>query len=503
MIQEMASGLSAEELFERGIGLSYSDFTTLNTQFANIDRGDISLETELGKGIKLQTPIIASPMDTVTNDKLCIALALQGGIGAIHYNHKGGDGKPSIDMQVKEIVRVKRFQNGFIENPVTISPDMTIVQAIEVGEKNRIGDWVIRTFPVTADGKNNGRLVGLLRKYDYFRGSRTDLKVRDRMILLENLVVAEYPVTLDRAKEILWENHISSLPIVDGVCNLKYLVTRRDIEKSEQYPLATKDANNRLRVIFAVDTRPEAHERLELGFAAGADGVIVDASQGFTKYARDTIRYIKNKFPDKLLIGGNISTREAAKFLAEEGIDAYRNGQGSGSTCTTAGAIGIARAPATAVYECSRSLVDTKVSTIADGGLREVGDIFKAIAIGAHCAMLGNLLAGTEESPGEVIIDRETGLPTKVYRGMGSAEANVGSCRGYTRLPEGILARVKYRGSIHMWVPLIRDGLIHALEVQDCRNIAELHRKMYAGELRFDKENQQSHDEIKRSNLFL
>jgi IMP dehydrogenase len=282
----------------------------------------------------------------------------------------------------------------------------------------------------------------------------------------------EWPITLKQANKKLWEKHLLFLPIVDKKGNLKYLVTRADLDKNEEYPLATKDEKKRLRVLFAVETRKDpAYERLERCFAAGADGCIIDTSQGFTKYEMAMVKYINRKYSDKLVIGGNISTPEAYRFLNKLGLDAYRCGQGSGSICTTAGAIGISRAGAAGVYHSAKQ--KGRMKTIADGGLRQVGDIKKALTLGAHCVMLGNMLAGTEESPGETMIDPETGLPVKVYRGMGSKEANVGGIRGYSKLPQGVSGNVRYRGSIHQWVPLIRDGLYSAFQVLNVRSIQE------------------------------
>ena len=484
MGEEIYSGFSAKELFKEGIGMTYDDFSILDTSFTNIDRNEIVLETDLGKGIVLKTPIIAAPMDTVTSKELCIALALQGGIGCIHYNFKNPDGSPDIDKQVKEIESVKRFENGFIENPVTVSPENTIADAIQIGEKNKVGKSAIDTFPVTESGKPHGKLLGLLRKQDYSRTKHTDFKVKDRMVPLKKLIKGEWPITLHEANKLLWEEHLLFLPITDKKCNLRYLVTRSDLDKNEEYPLATKDENKRLMVLFAVETRPIAYERLEKCFKAGAEGCIIDTSQGYTRYEVDMIKYIKEKYPNKLIIGGNISTPEACEKLEKQGLDAYRCGQGSGSICTTSGAIGVSRAGASGVYYCAKA---TKMKTIADGGIRQVGDIVKALTIGADVVILGNMLAGTEESPGNTIIDPESGLPVKIYRGMGSKEANVGEIRGYSRLPQGVSGHVKYKGSIHEWVPLIRDGIISAFHVLNCKNIKELHEKMNKGKIRFEK----------------
>ena len=480
------SGLSAEEIFERGVGITYDDVTVLDTDFTDIDHADVSLETRLGMGISLKTPIIAAPMDTVTNSKLCIALALQGGIGVIHYNHKSPDGTPDIEAQVREITAVKSFENGFIEHPITVSPTNTIAEAIDIGMQNIISGRPIDTFPVTYGGRPHSRLMGLLRKQDYSTTVHTSMRVGQRMIPLERLITAESGLSLDEANKFLWDKHLLYLPLVDKGGRLMYLVTRSDLDKNEEFPLATKDDNKRLRVLFAVGTKPDIdYERIESGFDAGADGVVVDTSQGFGEYSAAMIKHIQKKYPDKLLMGGNISTAEACEYLSSLGLHSARIGQGSGSICTTAGAIGISRAGAAAVYHCSK--VRGELVTVADGGLRTPGDIFTALAIGAPVVMLGGMLAGTTESPGETTIDPETGLTVKVYRGMGSKEANVGGIRGYSRLPQGVSGQVVVKGSVHDYIPLVRDGLISAFHVKNCRTIPELHGRLYNEKLRFER----------------
>jgi IMP dehydrogenase len=292
---------------------------------------------------------------------------------------------------------------------------------------------------------------------------------------------------------MLWQHRIKSLPIVDATGNLRYLVTRGDIANESRFPLATTDGDGRLRVLFAAETRTEiAYERLERGFAAGADGVVVDTSQGHTRFAHDMLKYIGMKYPDKVIIGGNVSTREAASAISElDYVDAFRCGQGSGSICTTAGTIGVSRAGAVGVYECAEELTrhrrdDHRLVTIADGGIREAGDIVKALAVGAGVVMLGNLLAGTEEAPGETI--ERDGKHVKTYRGMGSAEALKGKQqRGYARHPEGVSGAVPYRGSVHKHVPLLMDAVRHGMEVLNCASIIELHQRLYNDELRFER----------------
>ncbi len=487
------SGLSAEELFVRGIGITYDGFDLLGTQFSTITKQDVSLRTSLGKGIELAVPIMASPMDSVVSPEMAIAMAQLGGIAVIHYNHKDAEGRPSIPKQVEDISRVKRYQAGFIENPIVVAPEMTISRVLEIAEANKVGGNLINTFPVTQNGKSNGTLVGLLREDDYFPGERLDCLVRDRMLDMEKLITGKSGITLEQAKEILWEKRIKSLPIVDEKGNLAYLVTRRDIEKRFDFPDSTIDENGRLRVLFAVSTWPESYERVKEGFKAGADGVVVDTSQGYTKLAIDMLEHIAKNYPDKLLIGGNISTAEAARALAQRGfVDAYRCGQGSGSICTTAKVIGIGRANATAVYECAkadREDIGSGIVAIADGGLKETGDIFKALGLGAGAVMLGGMLAGHKECPGEVVYD-ERGVPVKQYWGMGSKKANVGGderIRGYGRHEEGIVTIIPFRGSIHDSFPSMIDALRHSFASMNCRDIKKLQNGVRNKEIRFEK----------------
>ncbi|MEI6731098.1 MAG: IMP dehydrogenase [archaeon] len=246
--------------------------------------------------------------------------------------------------------------------------------------------------------------------------------------------------------------------------------------------------NNRLRVLFAVNTRPnESYERLERGFAAGADGVVVDVSQGYDKHEEAMLKYIVKKYPEKLLIGGNISTKEAAAFLAGlGGVDAYRNGQGPGSSCLTEKVIGASRAAATGVYDCAKALRGSSLKTIADGSLAWTGSIFKALSLGAHACMLGNMLAATEEGPGEIKFNKY-GDPVKDYWGMGSERAGVGARRNYSRMPEGGEKQVPFKGSLHTYLPKIKSALIHAFEVKNMRSIEELHEATYSNKLRFER----------------
>ena len=479
---DLRSGLSASLLFKKGFSIAYDDFRLLDTHFTEIEDKDVDLSTTIGKGVVLKTPIIASPMDTVTNAQMCIAIANNGGIGCIHMNYKKHDNTADLDAQIDEIIKVKRHENGFIEDPLTIREDQTIGEIVKLSRENKFG-IMIKTFPVVDE---HNKLVGLLRHQDYSSVFNLNLKVADRMIPGELVITADESITLEEANEMLWDNHLLVLPIINAKTNeLKALVSRRDVDKLEKYPLATLDETRRLRVLFAVETRTDiAYERLKRGFAAGADGVIIDTSQGFTKYEKQLVEYIKTNYPTKLIIGGNISTKEAHLALGEWGLDAARIGQGSGSICTTALAIGISRASATSVYECSN--VGSNMKAIADGGLKNVGDILKALSIGASAVMLGNMIAGTDEAPGEAKYIPESGEYVKEYRGMGSKEANTMGIRGYNKLPQGVSGYVPYKGSMDKLISLYRDGIISGMKVLNCRTVDELQKKTKEGAIRFE-----------------
>lgn len=361
------TGLDVNELFERGDELAYADFRILDTFFSELDDCDIDLSTCIGRELMLKTPIIASPMDTVTNSDSCIAIAKMGGIGCIHMNHRDSSGNYDFNRQLAEVSMVKNY----------------------------------------------------------------DCDISD-------------------------------------------------------YPLATKDAYDRLSVLFAVETRKEfAFDRLKMCFESGADGVVIDTSQGYGKYEKSMVENVRDNYPDKLVIGGNISTREAFVSLDNWGVDACRVGQGAGSICTTALAIGISRASATSVYECAS--LERRMRSIADGGIKSVGDILKALALGADAVMLGNMLAGTDESPGEIITSNNSGRKIKIYRGMGSKEANTDGIRGYNKLPQGVSGFVEYKGSLIDVVDQYRDGLISGMKVLNCRNLSELRTICREHKLRFGR----------------
>lgn len=478
--------VSAKKLFKEGVGLTYDDFIVLHgyTDFA-VD--DVDLSTKLTRNIKLKIPVVSSPMDTVTEAEMAIALALQGGIGVIHYNFD------SIDKQVEQVSKVKRFENGFVEDPVTSSSENYIDDLVKIREQTGIS-----TIPITEDGSSHGKLIGIITKNDYSFPLHKGKKIKERMSPLKDLMIAEWPFPgddpLNEANRKLLGSHRGVLPIVDKQGNLKYLVTRSDIEKNEQFPLATKDEYKRLRVFAAVETRPEtAYERIDKLMDAGVDGIVLDTSQGYSKFEIGIIKTIKKtqKYNGLEVVAGNIATSEACLKLIEAGADALRIGQGTGSICTTQDVSAVGRAQATAVYECAKTAINFKIPIIADGGISKIADIDKALCIGAHTVMMGSMLAGTAEAPGAY--EYIQGIRVKKYRGMGSEEAmERGGAVRYSldktkiKVAEGVSGYTRDKGPIQKRVPYLMQGVRQSLQKIGHKDIASLHKALYGSLLKFE-----------------
>lgn len=485
MVKQKTSGLSADELFERGIALTFDDFSIKDTIFSDIDKQEINLESNIGRDVVLKMPIIASPMDKVSNATSLIAIAYNGGIGCVHNNYTNPDGSPDLKTPANIVKIVKREKNGFIDKPVVVAPYQTIEDAINLGLDSTINKSRIRTFPVTARGSSNDKFVGFLRRQDYSRSSYLETKVGERMLPAEKVITGEYGISLEQANDILWQHHLTHLPIIDKHGKLKGLVTSSDIDKNAQYPFATKDNNKRLRVLFAADTfASSGHELVERCFDAGADGVIVDSSRGNTRYVVDMVKWIRKHYSEKLIIAGNVGSTEGCKKLIKAGADTLRVGQASGSICSTHEATALYAPQAATVYECSQE----GYNVIGDGGYRTAGDISKGLIVGANAIMLGSLLAGTDEAPGELISHPKTGEWVKEYRGMGSMEANMGKRRGYgDRLPQGKSGFVPYRGPLQKHLNALMDGVTESFNDINCRNLQEAHSQLNNGIIRFNR----------------
>lgn len=460
----------------------YEDIIVLQNKLTDFGVDDVNLTGQFSKHIALKAPIMSAPMDTVTESNMAIAMALQGGIGVIHYNM-------SVEKQAEEAKKVKRFESGFIEEPIVAFPDTDIEEIAKIRKETHVS-----TIPVTDDGKPHGKLVGIIHKDDYSIRIHSDLKVKDRMIPLEKLKIARWSDLskkknrdpLDEANLILLDSHLGTLPVVDDDGNLLYLVTRADLEKNEFYPNATKDSNKKLRVAVAIESRPElAMKRVEATHKY-VDAYVIDTSHGFATFVSKIIKEIHRKYPGKDVIAGNVSTAAAVEFLIKAGADAVKIGTGPGSICKTMDNIGVGRLQASAVFSCVRKRDEMErkyghVPIIADGGIKEYGDFLKALALGADSVMIGSLVAGTKETPTE--LKEKNGRLIKEYRGMGSEEAmkaggavRYGVEKSKTRVPEGVVIEVEYKGSVHEIMPKYVAALRQGLQKTGCKTIKELHK---------------------------
>ncbi len=445
------------------------DDLLLVPQYSEVLPHEVDVSTWLTKKIRLNIPIVSAAMDTVTESRLAIALAREGGIGIIHRNL-------SIEEQAQEVEKVKKSESGMILQPVTVKPDTTVKQALEIMERYRISG-----VPVVSDGD---KLVGILTNRDLRFIKPTDYdKPVSLFMTSENLVVAQERVTLEEATEILQRHKVEKLPIVDKEGRLVGLITIKDITKRRKYPNACKDELGRLRVGAAVGTGPDTMERVSSLVSAGVDVVAVDTAHGYSKRVIETVETIKSHHPDLQVIAGNVATREATFDLIKAGADAVKVGVGPGSICTTRIVAGVGVPQLTAVRWAYEAAKDYGVPIIADGGIKYSGDIVKALAMGASSVMLGNLLAGTEESPGETVYYQ--GRAYKVYRGMGSLGAMM-SRRSADRygqeklekfVPEGIEGRVPYRGRLSDVIYQLVGGLRSGMGYVGARDLEELRQK--------------------------
>lgn len=437
-----------------GEGLTYDD-VLLVPAFSEILPREVSIQTKFTKNITINVPIVSAAMDTVTESAMAIAIAREGGIGVLHKNM-------SVEQQAQEVRKVKRAESGMIIDPVTLPLTAVVLDAKMLMKEHAIGG-----IPVI---DANGILKGIVTNRDLRFEHKNDKAIIEVMTK-ENLVTAAVGTSLKSAESILQENKIEKLLIVDDNYKLSGLITFRDITKVTQKPIANKDTYGRLRVAAALGVTADAVVRAESLVKAGVDAVIIDTAHGHTKGVVSVLKEVKAKFPELDVIVGNIATPEAAKYLVEAGADAVKVGIGPGSICTTRVVAGVGFPQFSAVLEVAAAIKGSGVPVIADGGIRYTGDIPKAIAAGADCVMLGSLLAGTKESPGETIIYE--GRKFKSYRGMGSVEAmKQGSKDRYFQdveddikklVPEGIVGRVPYKGdleeSIHQFVGGLRAGM--------------------------------------------
>ena len=439
-------------------GLTFDD-VLLVPAYSQVIPRDIELKTKLSKNITLNTPLVSAAMDTVTESKMAIAMAREGGIGIIHKNM-------SIEKQFDEIDKVKRSENGVIVNPFYLSPDHYVYDANELMAKYRISG-----VPIC----ENGKLVGIITNRDLRFMTDFDIKI-SKVMTKDNLITAPVGTTLEEAQEILRQHRIEKLPIVDDDFNLKGLITIKDIEKAVMYPNSARDKKGRLLCGAAIGVTANMMDRVRACVDAQADVLSLDSAHGHSQNIIDAVKKIKAEFPDITLIAGNIATAEAAEDLIKAGADCLKVGIGPGSICTTRIIAGIGVPQISAVYDVACVASKYDVPVIADGGIKYSGDIVKALAAGANCVMLGSLFAGCAESPGEMEIYQ--GRNFKVYRGMGSIAAmNDGSSDRYFQegakklVPEGVEGRVPYKGTLSDTVFQLVGGIRSGMGYCGCKTI--------------------------------
>lgn len=453
-------------------GITFDD-VLLIPRSSGVLPSDADTSTQLTRRIRINIPLVSAPMDTVTESALAIALAQEGGIGFIHKNL-------SIEDQSREVRQVKRSENGVINDPVTLSPQQQVSDALDLMEMHHVSG-----FPITADGSGHGKLVGILTRRDIKFLESPQARIADVMTS-EHLVTAGEDTTLERAKAILSHNKVQKLPLVDSEGCLAGMITMRDIDNLAKHPLGCRDDRGRLRVGAAMGVHD--YERAEALVAAEADVLVVDTAHGHSDNVIATVKALKERF-DIEIVAGNIATTEAARDLIDAGVDAIKVGIGPGSICTTRVVTGVGVPQITAIFNACAVADDAGVPVIADGGIRTSGDIAKALAAGASVVMMGSLFSGLDESPGELVI--RGGRRYKTYRGMGSAGAMArGSADRYGQdkasptskfVPEGVEGLVPYRGALGDFVYQMVGGVRAAMGYCGCGTIAQLRKEARFG----------------------
>ena len=472
--------LGAAQQVSRGLPevLTFDD-VLLVPRHSTVLPSQVDFSSRLTKKIRLNVPLLSAAMDTVTESRLAIAIAQQGGIGIVHKNL-------SIEDQAGEIDRVKRSESGMIVNPITLSPTNRIYEALELMKQFRISG-----VPITADGTKDGKLVGILTNRDLRFENRPDRPISDIMTK-ENLVTVPVGTTLEGAREIFHQHKVEKLLVVDADYRLRGLITVKDIQKLVKYPNACKDDLGRLRVGAALGIAKDTFERADALVKAHVDVLVIDTAHGHSQGVLDIVASIRERHPDVDIIAGNVATAEATRALIERGVNAVKVGIGAGSICTTRVVAGIGVPMIGAVAECAQAAAEHDIPVIADGGIRYSGDIVKALAVGANACMIGGLFAGTDESPGEIILYQ--GRSFKEYRGMGSLGAmRRGSSDRYFQdeydlegqkavkrdnsdklVPEGIEGRVAHKGSVAAMIHQLMGGLRAGMGYTGCKDIPTL-----------------------------
>ncbi len=452
-------------------GLTFDD-VLLIPAYSEVLPREVDLHTRFSRNISLNIPIVSAAMDTVTEAPMAIALAREGGIGVIHKNM-------SIAAQAGEVRKVKRSENGMIIDPVTISQDQTVGDALRLMKEYHIGG-----IPVT-DGTR--RLVGIVTNRDVRFQQDLNISVKDVMTSEGLVTIPATRTDRDYAKQVLQQYKVEKLPVVDAQGNIVGLITYKDILQERRYPAACKDAQGRLRVAAGIGITPDALDRIAALKAEGVDAVVLDSAHGHSKGVIDLLRKVKASYPELDVVVGNVATEEGARDLVKAGADGVKVGIGPGSICTTRIVAGVGVPQLSAIYNASQALKGTDVTLIADGGLRYSGDVVKALAAGGDCVMCGSMFAGTEESPGEAII--YNGRKFKAYRGMGSIDAMAaGSKDRYFQddkvelnklVPEGIVGRVPYKGTLAETVYQLMGGLRSGMGYCGAANLAALKKAKF------------------------
>lgn len=454
-------------IFNSHTSYTYDDLILL-PGYINFSVNDVDLKSQLTKNIDIKVPIISSPMDTVTESEMAIALALQGGIGIIHCNN-------SIDEQVQHVKRVKRYQNGFIENPIILSADDNLLKVIDIKKK-----YGFSGIPITETGKINSKLLGMvsIKDVDFVLDKSQAIK----NVMYKKLITIEENCSLSDAYEKLKISKRSRIPIVDKNYNLKSLICRKDIMNIKEYPLSSKNHKTNQLLVGAAVTTSEKRERIDKLIKAGVDVIVIDSAQGNSIYQIDTIKYIKGKYPTVDIIGGNIVTVNQAKNLINAGVHALRVGMGIGSICTTQNVCGVGRGQASAIYKVSEYAKKYNCPIIADGGISNTGHIMKAFSLGAHTVMLGSMLAGTTESPGEYYY--KDGIRLKEYRGMGSkysmkklSSERYLSQSSVIKVAQGVSGSVIDKGEINNYVPYLVQSVKQGMQDIGFKSMQNMHMK--------------------------
>ena len=450
--------------------LTFDDVLLVPAYSAILPR-DTNLVTQLTRDITINIPLVSAAMDTVTEGRLAIAMATEGGIGIVHKNLKPAE-------QAKEVAKVKRYESGVLRDPITIHPDMTVQQVIQLSKEHGFSG-----FPVL-QGKT---VVGIITNRDLRFEEDLNAPVKSKMTPRERLVTVQEGASLEEAKRLMNKHRLERVLVVNDSFELRGLVTVKDIMKATEHPNACKDSEGKLRVGAAVGVGPDNDERVELLVKAGVDLIVVDTAHGHSQGVLDRVKWVKQHYPQVQVIGGNIATGEAAKALADHGADGVKVGIGPGSICTTRIVAGVGVPQITAVVNVAKALKGTGIPLIADGGVRYSGDVAKALAAGANSVMMGGMFAGTEEAPGEVFLYQ--GRSYKSYRGMGSLGAmsdgaadryfqeDISAANADKLVPEGIEGQVPYKGSVLSILHQLTGGIRSSMGYCGCKTIAELHEK--------------------------